>query len=71
MLTCIYHPIDPMRVVEHEEAYRLKESGVWFDCPNKAKAYRLKVEQNVKNEKVQASKPRTRGQIKGDNHERQ
>lgn len=66
MLTCIYHPLDPMRVVEHEEADRLKESGVWFDCPNKAKAYREKVEEDVKNEKVEVFKPKANRQIKGD-----
>lgn len=64
MLTCIYHPLDHMRVVEHDEADRLKESGVWFDCPNKAKAYRSRVEEDVKKEKAQALKAKARGQIK-------
>ncbi len=50
MLTCVYHPIDPMRVVEADEADSLKASGVWFDCPAKAKAYRVKVEIEIKNE---------------------
>jgi hypothetical protein len=50
MLTCIYHPIDPFRVVEAEEADRLKETGVWFDCPSKAKQYRAKVEDEIKEE---------------------
>jgi hypothetical protein len=66
MLTCIYHPLDHYRVVEHDEADRLKESGVWFDCPRKAKAYREKVEADVKNEKLEAAKPKAKGQIKGD-----
>lgn len=50
MLTCVYHPIDAMRVVENEEADRLKASGVWFDCPAKAKTYRDKVEDEIKSE---------------------
>lgn len=50
MLTCIYHPIDEFRVVESDEADRLKASGVWFDCPKKAKEYREKVEHEIKNE---------------------
>jgi len=54
MLTCIYHPLDGMRVVEQDEAERLKSSGVWFDSPAKAKDYKAKVENDVKKE----SKPR-------------
>ncbi len=50
MLTCVYHPIDDFRVVEEEEAERLKASGVWFDSPLKAKQYRTKVENEIKNE---------------------
>ena len=69
MLTCIYHPIDPFRVVEHEEAERLKESGVWFDCPKKAKAYREKVELDVKAEDNEESK-KLRGRPRGINNER-
>lgn len=65
MLTCVYHPLDPFRVVEHEEAERLIESGVWFDCPNKAKAYRNRVEEDVKNEKSKASPNKVKGLIKG------
>jgi predicted amidohydrolase YtcJ len=64
MLTCIYHPLDHFRVVEHDEADRLKASGVWFDCPKKAKAYRDRVEEDVKNEKAEASKPKAKGQTK-------
>lgn len=64
MLTCIYHPLDHFRVVEHDEADRLKESGVWFDCPRKAKAFRDKVEEDVKNEKAEGQKPKAKGQTK-------
>lgn len=64
MLTCIYHPLDYMRVVEHDEAEHLIDSGVWFDCPTKAKAYRSSVEEDVKKEKAQALKAKARGQIK-------
>lgn len=59
MLTCIYHPLDHFRVVEHEEAERLIDSGVWFDCPTKAKAYKEKVEADVKKEKT--AKEKTKG----------
>jgi len=64
MLTCIYHPLDHFRVVEHDEAERLIESGVWFDCPAKAQAYRNKVEQDVKSEKAEANKPKAKGPTK-------
>jgi len=50
MLTCVFHPIDPMQVVEEEEATRLMASGGWFDCPAKAQAYRAKVEDEIKQE---------------------
>jgi len=50
MLTCVYHPIDDFRVVEDDEAETLKASGVWFDSPAKAKEYRAKVEDEIKNE---------------------
>lgn len=70
MLTCIYHPLDHFRVVEHDEAERLIESGVWFNCPSKAKAYRDKVEQDVKNEKTEAIKSKAKGKNKGESHER-
>ena len=57
MLTCVYHPIDERRVVEEDEATRLKASGVWFDSPAKAKAYRAKVEEEIKTEsKVKGKK---------------
>ncbi len=54
MLTCVHHPIDAMRVVEADEAERLLATGVWFDCPNKAKEYRIYVENDIKTEKVKA-----------------
>lgn len=50
MLTCVYHPIDRMRVVEADEADTMKATGVWFDCPNKAKQYRNKVEDELAEE---------------------
>jgi hypothetical protein len=50
MLTCVYHPIDDMRVVEEDEAEILRASGVWFDSPTEAKNYRLKVEADIKKE---------------------
>lgn len=53
MLTCVYHPIDAMRVVEEDEAEALRASGVWFDSPSEAKACRAKVEQDIKKEKAQ------------------
>ena len=57
MLTCVYHPIDDFRVVEEDEAEGLMASGVWFDSPVKAKAYRAKVEEEIKQEsKVQQPK---------------
>ena len=54
MLTCVYHPTDPMRVVEDDEAERLKALGVWFDSPVDAKQYRLKVENEIKQEQPKA-----------------
>jgi len=50
MLTCIYHPIDPCRYVEEDKAEKMKASGIWFDCPNKAKSYRKRVEEDIKKE---------------------
>ena len=61
MLTCVHHPIDAMRVVEQDEAERLKATGVWFDCPAKAKQYRTKVEDEIKQESKEAPKlPKTK-----------
>lgn len=50
MLTCVYHPIDPCRFLESDEADKLKATGVWFDSPTKAKEYRLKVEDEINRE---------------------
>ena len=50
MLTCIYHPIDPMRIVEADEAEKMMASGVWFDSPTKAREYRERVEEEIKND---------------------
>lgn len=50
MLTCVYHPIDDMQVVEEDVAERMKATGVWFDSPVKAKAYRDQVENEIKAE---------------------
>ena len=62
MLTCVYHPIDDYRVVEEDEAERLMASGVWFDSPVKAKQYRLKVEDEIKNEsKAEEPKAKQKG----------
>lgn len=60
MLTCVYHPIDSMRVVEEDEAERLRASGVWFDSPADAKNYRSKVEQQIKKDS-DSSKPKLKG----------
>ena len=58
MLTCVYHPIDAMRVLEADEADRLKATGCWFDSPKKAQAYRLKVEDEIKADELKASQPK-------------
>ncbi len=52
MLTCVFHPIDAMRVVEEDEAERLKALGVWFDSPTEAQNYRIKVEADIRKEKA-------------------
>lgn len=67
MLTCVYHPIDDFRVVEEDEAERLMASGVWFDSPIKAKEYRAKVEDEIKNEDAAAMPKR---KPKGKSNER-
>lgn len=65
MLTCVHHPIDPMRVVEEDEAQRLKATGFWFDCPAKAKKYRDKVEEDIKKEsKVAPKKEQPKAKLK-------
>jgi hypothetical protein len=57
MLTCVHSPIDAMRFVEKDEADRLMATGVWFDCPAKAKQYRTKVEDDIKQELKEVEKP--------------
>ena len=59
MLSCVYHPIDDMRVVDVEEEQKLLESGVWFDSPAKAMEYKLKVEKDVKAKKLSKSKEKS------------
>lgn len=56
MLTCVYHPIDSMRVVEEDEAEKLRASGVWFDSPTLAKEYKARVELEIKNEEAAEKK---------------
>ncbi len=72
MLTCVYHPIDDFRVVEDDEAESLIASGVWFDSPEKARQYRAKIEEEIKEEsEVAKSKdvqPKTK--LKGKSNER-
>jgi len=50
MLNCVYHPIDPMRVVEDEERKCLLASGFWYDSPAEARKAREKVEKEIKDE---------------------
>ncbi len=59
MLTCVFHPIDPMRIVEDDEAETLMASGGWFDSPAKARDYRAKVEDEIKQES-KAEKPKAK-----------
>jgi len=70
MLTCVYHPLDDFRVVENDEADILKATGVWFDSPAKAKAYRAKVEDEIKNETVIAEAKKPQAKLKGKSDER-
>lgn len=64
MLTCVYHPIDALRVVESDEADRLMATGGWFDCPKKAQDYRNKVEVEIQNEDkaeaIKAAQPKAK-----------
>lgn len=59
MLTCVYHPLDDMQVVEDEVAVKMLASGVWFDSPKKAKEYRMKVEDEVEKEAL-VKKPKAK-----------
>lgn len=73
MLTCVHHPIDPMRVVEREEAERLYATGVWFDSPAKAKLYKAKVEEEIANEALEAQNAAkaSKTKLRGKQNERQ
>jgi hypothetical protein len=56
MLTFVYHPIDAPRVVEEDEAEKMQASGMWFDCPKKARNYRQGVEDDIKSKSTTKSK---------------
>lgn len=56
MLNCIYHPTEPMRVVEDVERDRLIGTGLWFDTPNDAKQVRTDYERRIR----EGEKPRGR-----------
>jgi len=56
-----------MRVVERDEAERLKASGVWFDSPLKARQYREKVENEIKQE---SEAEKLKAKPKGKHHEK-
>ncbi|MCF1193127.1 hypothetical protein LRR18_16180 [Mangrovimonas sp. AS39] len=57
-----------MRTVEDDVADALMASGVWFDSPAKARAYREKVESEIEQES-KAEKPKAK-QPKGKENER-
>lgn len=69
MLTCVFHPIDKMRVVEDEEAEKLKASGVWFDSPTEARSYRESVEKDIQDEKASVVK-KPKNKLKEKSNER-
>ena len=56
MLCCIYHPTEPMRVVEDAEGDRLVATGLWFNTPNEAKQVRTDYERRIR----EGEKPRKR-----------
>lgn len=58
MLNCVYHPVEEMQVVDDAERDRLLATGVWFDHPNKAKAMREKIENDIKNERNEKVEPK-------------
>ena len=61
MLMCIYHPIDPCRYMEDDEAEKLIATGVWFKTPTKAREYREKIESEIKQESLaDESLPKTK-----------
>ncbi len=67
MLTCVYHPIDDMRVVEEDEAEKMMASGAWFDSPTKARDYLIRVENEIKQE---AEAEKLKSKSKGKDHEK-
>ncbi len=72
MLTCVFHPIDPMQVVEEDVAMQMVASGVWFDSPADAENYRTKVENEIKEEQKVATTPVVQPKLrrKGNSNER-
>jgi hypothetical protein len=56
-----------MQVVEADEAEKLVASGVWFESPLLAKAYREKVEDEIKQE---SEAPKPKAKMKGKDHEK-
>jgi hypothetical protein len=61
VLNCVYHPIDEMRVVDNSEREQLIETGYWFDNPDEAKAYKDKLQNEIKEEK-KVKKPKIKEQ---------
>jgi hypothetical protein len=64
MLTCVYHPVYKPQVVESDEADSLKASGLWFDSPAKAKEYRTKLENEIKEESLIEESKKIQGKTK-------
>ena len=48
MLTCVFHPVNGMQVVEEDKAETLIQTGFWFNHPNEAQEYRSMVEEEIK-----------------------
>ncbi len=47
-LTCLYHPVDEMKVLDDADEYdRLIATGFWFDHPLKAKSMRESYEKRI------------------------
>ena len=66
MLRCVYSPVHEMQVVEDDVGHKMMASGVWFDSPVKAKAYKEKVENDIKQE-LDVKKPKAN--IRSNKHE--
>lgn len=47
-LTCVYHPVYEMQVVEEPHAAELVASGLWFYHPNEAKKVREHHEEQIR-----------------------